>query len=136
MKVSSFSKCAGALALLAAFGLAAGGCNSSSPTEPGKGGPPIKHKDADGAAKDDHSGWWCNEHGLPEEVCDRCSSKYRNAEKKKGNWCEHDRVKTSCFECNPGLQAKWAKVYEEKLGTKPPELEPEGNDGKAKKGGE
>jgi hypothetical protein len=30
--------------------------------------------------KDDHSGWWCPEHGLPEHVCDLCSRKFREAE--------------------------------------------------------
>jgi hypothetical protein len=54
-----------------------------------------------GQEKDDHSGYWCDEHGLPEAVCDLCSKKYRESEKAKGNWCEHKRVKTSCFKCDP-----------------------------------
>lgn len=72
---------------------------------------------------DDHSGWWCDEHGMPEEVCDLCSKKYREAEKAKGNWCEHDRVKSSCFKCNPAAKEKWAKEYEARYGKKPPEPE-------------
>ncbi len=72
---------------------------------------------------DDHSGWWCNEHGLPEEVCDLCSKKYRTAEKAKGNWCEHNRVKSSCFKCNPGVQEKYAAEYRTKFGKNPPPIE-------------
>lgn len=77
---------------------------------------------------DDHSDWWCNEHGLPEAVCDLCSKKYREAEKAKGNWCEHDRVKSSCFKCNPGLKEKLAKEYEARYGKKPPEPEADEKD--------
>ena len=72
-----------------------------------------------------HDGWWCPEHGLPEEVCDLCSKKYRAAEKAKGNWCEHERVKTSCFKCNPGLQEKYAADYKAKFGKAPPPTEDE-----------
>jgi cobalt-zinc-cadmium efflux system membrane fusion protein len=108
------------LPVLAAL-LVAVGCDQKSASTP------LAEKDTSKVAKkvDDHSGWWCDEHALPEEVCDLCSRKYREAEKKKGNWCEHDRVKTSCFKCNPDLQAKWAKEYEARFGTKPPEPEPD-----------
>jgi hypothetical protein len=72
-----------------------------------------------------HDGWWCDEHGLPESVCDQCSKKYRAAEKAKGNWCEHERVKTSCFKCNPGLKEKYAADYKAKFGKAPPPTEDE-----------
>ena len=75
--------------------------------------------------KEDHSGWWCNEHGLPEHVCDLCSRKFREAEKAKGNWCEHNRVKTSCFKCNPGLKEKYAAEYKAKFQKDPPPTEDE-----------
>ena len=110
------------------------GCDQkpASPTLAGKG-----VKDAPKVAKteDDHSGWWCDEHGLPEEVCDLCSRKYREAEKKKGNWCEHDRVKTSCFKCNPDLKEKLAKEYEARFGKRPPEPEAEKAPDKGKEKG-
>src|SRR6476620_9079491 len=88
------------LPVLAAL-LVAVGCDPKVASTP----PAKAEKDAPKVAKgeDDDDGWWCDEHGLPEEICDLCSKKYREAEKKKGNWCEHDRVKTSCFKCNPDL---------------------------------
>ncbi|MBX9627800.1 MAG: hypothetical protein K2X82_28640 [Gemmataceae bacterium] len=131
-----------ALALLVALALLAAGCgqtaNSGSDTKdkpvakitPGKA-------DGDGKAEDkgDHSGWWCDEHALPEAVCDLCSKKYRESEKAKGNWCEHGRVKSSCFKCNPGLKEKYAAEYVAKFGKEPPAAEDDEtkDDGKAKK---
>ena len=122
-----------ALGLFAAIALLAGGCGSAAPTggdakdkgkekerTVAKGDGPKKDEKADGK---DHSGWWCDEHGLPEEVCDLCSKKFREAEKAKGNWCEHNRVKSSCFKCNPTLQAKYAAEYKAKFGKAPPPTE-------------
>lgn len=111
------------LALMAA--LAAGCSQTSSPStppkEPGKDKTVAKaDKPAD---KGNDAGWWCDEHGLPESVCDLCDSKYRAAEKAKGNWCEHDRVKSSCFKCNPGLKEKYAAEYKAKFGKEPPAAE-------------
>ena len=72
----------------------------------------------------DHSGWWCNEHGVPEGICAQCSSKVAADFQKKGDWCkEHDRPDSQCFKCHPELQAKFAAQYEAKLGKKPPEPE-------------
>ncbi|MBA4068187.1 MAG: hypothetical protein C0501_31700, partial [Isosphaera sp.] len=115
-----------ALALSAALALAVAGCGKKDDTG-GKDQPVVKrdgYGDRDGPNKGgdkkdpgkvrdggDHSGWWCDEHALPEEVCDLCSRKYREAEKAKGNWCEHNRVKTSCFKCNPGVREKYAAEY-------------------------
>lgn len=127
------------LALFAALALVAG-CNQDKGGESknsGKDKPVAKADDKKGDSKKvegDHSGWWCDEHGLPEEVCDLCSKKYREAEKAKGNWCEHNRVKTSCFKCNPGLQAKYAAEYKAKFGKEPPATEDDEkkDDGKGK----
>lgn len=69
----------------------------------------------------DHSGWWCNEHGVPEEVCALCNSKVAADFQKKGDWCkEHDRPDSQCFKCHPELEAKFAAQYEAKYGKKPP----------------
>ncbi|HWG46226.1 MAG TPA: hypothetical protein VN688_25925 [Gemmataceae bacterium] len=69
----------------------------------------------------DHSGWWCDEHGVPEAECSMCSAKVAAAFKKKGDWCEkHDRAKSQCFICDPSLEAKYAARYEAKYGKKPP----------------
>ena len=75
------------------------------------------------AGKGDHSGYWCKEHGMPEAVCDLCDDDYKEAEKAKGNWCEHKRVKSSCFKCNPGLKEKLAADYKAKTGKVAPPTE-------------
>ncbi|HZZ28561.1 MAG TPA: RND transporter [Pirellulales bacterium] len=66
-------------------------------------------------------GWWCNEHGVPEEICAQCSEKLAKEYKAKGDWCQkHDRPESQCFLCHPELEAKFAAVYEAKYGKKPP----------------
>ena len=68
----------------------------------------------------DHSGWWCNEHGVPEEVCGLCDSKLAAEFQKKGDWCKtHDRPESQCFVCHPEHEARFAAQYEAKFGTKP-----------------
>jgi hypothetical protein len=121
-----------ALALFAAITVLATGCGGSS--SPATDKSVAKAEGGKTKAKDDHSGWWCDEHALPEEVCDLCSKKYRAAEKAKGNWCEHERVKSSCFKCNPDVRAKYAAEYKAKFGTEPPAIEDDEkkDDGKAK----
>ena len=116
-----------ALALAAVLAVFAVGCGQTGSTggdskAPGKDKPVAKN-DGEKKKVDDHSGWWCDEHGLPEEVCDLCSKKYREAEKAKGNWCEHNRVKSSCFKCNPTLREKYAAEYKAKFGKEPPPIE-------------
>lgn len=72
----------------------------------------------------DHSGWWCDEHGVPEEICSQCNSKVAAELQKKGDWCkEHDRADSQCFVCHPELEAKFAAQYEAKYGKKPPKPE-------------
>lgn len=127
-----------AFALFAAIAVLASGCGKDQPVGETKGSekdrPVAKNdgykghdpKDPPKAdPKDDHSGWWCNEHALPEDVCDLCHKKYRESEKAKGNWCEHNRVKTSCFKCNPGLKEKYAAEYKAKFSKDPPPTEEE-----------
>jgi hypothetical protein len=75
------------------------------------------------AVVDNHSGWWCAPHGIPEEVCSMCSAKYAAECKEKGDWCvEHDRAESQCFICDPTRAEKFAKLYEAKYGTKPPAI--------------
>lgn len=115
-----------ALGLFAALALLAAGCgrtgDQTRATEAKDKPVAQKGGDTEGHV---HGEWWCGEHGLPEEVCDLCSKKYREQEKAKGNWCEHDRVKSSCFQCNPGLKAKYAAEYKAKYGEEPPPVEEE-----------
>src|SRR5262249_28347098 len=68
-----------------------------------------------------HEGWWCDEHGVPEEECSMCSAKAAKAFKAKGDWCkEHERAKSQCFICDPSLREKYAVQYRAKFGKEPP----------------
>ena len=73
------------------------------------------------ASHDDHSGWWCVEHAIPEAECSMCSASAKEACKQKGDWCEeHNRAESQCFICDPSRAEKFAKLYEAKYGKKPP----------------
>jgi len=119
-------------ALVAVVGLVVGGC-SKDDTKGGeaKGKGTQARSDADGTQvaekkKDDHSGWWCDEHGVPEDVCGQCNAKLAAEFKKKGDWCkEHDRPDSQCFICHPELKEKFAAKYRAKYGKEPPPTEDE-----------
>jgi hypothetical protein len=88
--------------------------------------PETSNHDDDGekhaSGTHDHSGWWCAEHGVPEEECGQCNAKVAAAFQKKGDWCkEHDRPDSQCFLCHPEYEAAFAARYEAKFGKKPPE---------------
>jgi hypothetical protein len=69
----------------------------------------------------EHSGWWCDEHGVPEGECGQCNSKLAAAFQKRGDWCnEHDRPDSQCFVCHPELEAVFADKYEARMGKRPP----------------
>jgi len=68
-----------------------------------------------------HEGWWCPEHGVPENVCTRCNDGLTAGFKEKGDWCEkHNLPDSQCFICHPENEAKFAKLYEAKYGEQPP----------------
>jgi cobalt-zinc-cadmium efflux system membrane fusion protein len=96
------------LCAVAAGGLAGCGHTTSTPSaHAAKGG---HHHDA----------WWCDEHGVPEEVCARCNTKLVADFKAKGDWCkEHDRPDSQCFICHPEREADFAAQYEAKYGKQP-----------------
>ncbi|HEY7159372.1 MAG TPA: hypothetical protein VH575_35835 [Gemmataceae bacterium] len=107
--------------LLAVSLLVLGGCSKDDP----KAGQ-TKGTSTPVAAKkvDDHSGWWCDEHGVPEEICGQCNAKYAAECKKRGDWCEkHDRPDSQCFICHPELKEKFAAMYRAKYGKEPPPIE-------------
>jgi hypothetical protein len=125
---SRFGLGAVVLSLATVFALAAGGCGRAD----NKGGdakakPKPARSDGDAAQvaekKDhDHGGWWCDEHGVPEDECSMCSAKVAAEMKKHGDWCkEHDRAKSQCFVCDPSLKEKYAARYRAKYGKEPPE---------------
>lgn len=71
----------------------------------------------------DHSGWWCDEHGIPEHECSMCSDSFAKECKKKGDWCDkHDRAKSQCFICDPKLKEQFAAKYRAKFGQEPPRI--------------
>ncbi|MCB9920951.1 MAG: RND transporter [Planctomycetaceae bacterium] len=77
-----------------------------------------EHAEGDGH---DHGGWWCGEHGVPEEECSVCSTKAADGFKAKGDWCdEHNRAESQCFKCDPSRAEKFAKLYAAKFGHQPP----------------
>jgi hypothetical protein len=99
---------------LAVIGIA--GCNNPP-------GTPSTPKAKPVAKYGDHSGWWCNEHGIPEEECSMCQPKVAKEFKDKGDWCkEHTRAKSQCFICDPSLKEAFAKRYRDKYGEEPPPI--------------
>ena len=80
----------------------------------------------DGHAEEghEHGAWWCDAHGVPEEVCALCSTKLAADFQKKGDWCaDHDRPDSQCFKCHPELEGKFAAQYEAMYGKQPPKPE-------------
>jgi hypothetical protein len=119
-----------AVALVVGLGLLAGGCGKP---EEKKADKPADKKGTEVAEKkgQDHSGWWCVEHGIPEDECSMCSGKVAKECKAKGDWCDkHDRAKSQCFICDPSLKEKFAAKYRAKFGKEPPPIEDEGKEEK------
>ncbi len=98
----------------------AGGCGGTATKGPQRGQPGTPAPGS--AATDDHSGWWCSEHGVPEEMCAQCNARIATEYRKKGDWCkEHGRPESQCFLCSPNRAGKFAAQYEAKFGKRPPE---------------
>lgn len=107
--------CAGMLAV----GCILCGCSSGEAT------PAVEVSAAAGSQHGhSHDGWWCPEHGVPEDVCGLCDPKVAARMQADGDWCrEHDRPDTQCFACHPEAQARYAALYEAKYGEQPPAME-------------
>ena len=78
---------------------------------------------------DTHEDWWCQEHGVPEELCSLCLPKAEVKKKFKDasppDWCEkHKRAESQCFKCDPSKYKKFEDRYIAKYG-KAPERPPE-----------
>lgn len=85
--------------------------------------PPAAKAPTPSAKKHDHSGWWCDEHGIPEAQCSLCSARVAAECKRKGDWCqEHERAKSQCFKCDPSLKDRFAALYRAKYGKEPPPI--------------
>lgn len=96
------------------------GCTKSSD----KGAIPVPAAGDASEGAHAHGEWWCNEHGLPEEVCTQCNAKLVADFRAKGDWCkEHDVPDSQCFICHPEKEAEFAAQYEAKFGKMPPKPE-------------
>ena len=108
------------MVLLAVFGFTTVGllgCSSST-----DGHADNHEHNGEDHASHDHSGWWCNEHGVPEEECALCKTSLIADFKGKGDWCEeHERPDSHCFVCHPENFEKFAARYEAKYGEQPPQ---------------
>jgi len=117
------------VSLFGVFALIVGGCGQGDNKSGQTNEKDTKRKPSqvaqakqDEKKEHDHSGWWCDEHGIPEAECSMCSAKIAAEFKKKGDWCEkHDRAKSQCFMCNPERKAFYAAKYKAKYGKEPPE---------------
>ena len=63
--------------LVVASALLVIGCGDATDAQPGAGkaptaGTPVAASPA--GKGHDHSGWWCTEHGVPEDECGQCSA--------------------------------------------------------------
>jgi hypothetical protein len=106
-----------AYGVLMVAGLIVVGC-SKSPEQMPTAGAPARAGASEGHS---HDGWWCNEHGVPEDVCARCNAKLVADFKAKADWCkEHERPDSQCFICHPEKEDEFAARYEAKYGKKPP----------------
>lgn len=109
---------------LAVLTVSAFGCGKESSDS--KDAKPAVAERAGGRKIDDHSAWWCGEHGIPEDECSMCSAKVAKDLKAKGDWCDkHDRAKSQCFICDPSLKEKFAAKYRAKYGKEPPPIDEE-----------
>ena len=122
MKFVNLTAVSFSIAALAFMSLA--GCNQQASDQGTTQVAAESHEGHDHAEGDghDHGGWWCVEHGIPEEECSMCSSKAADDFKAKGDWCEeHNRAESQCFQCDPSRAEKFVKLYEAKFGEKPPQ---------------
>ncbi len=105
---------------IAIIAVTSSGCGGTTGDQAGPSSPPAQPTGAT-STQGDHSGWWCVEHGVPEEECSMCSAKAAADFKAKGDWCdEHHRAKSQCFICDPTQAEKYAALYEAKFGKEPP----------------
>jgi hypothetical protein len=113
-----------ALSVVVAVGLAVAACSKSS-----KDGAVATADGVKEVAGHSHEGWWCDEHGVPEEVCAQCNTKLVADFKAKSDWCEkHNRPDSQCFVCHPEKEAEFAALYEAKFGKQPPKPEAGGDE--------
>ncbi|MCI0642569.1 MAG: hypothetical protein L0Y72_13675 [Gemmataceae bacterium] len=115
MKFAHWASCILMFAAAAVL-VSASGCAKEPPKKSGGDGKQEIVKGKEGP----HEGWWCAEHGVPEEMCSLCSADVAAKLKKEGDWCKlHDRAQSQCFKCDPSKYAKFEAMHEAKFGKKP-----------------
>jgi hypothetical protein len=121
--------CSGSILTLLLFGiLGCGSSDSQKSQAKDKGGKESANQSAQSKVKEEagdskHSGWWCDEHGVPESECSACNAKVAAEFKKKGDWCDkHDRAMSQCFVGNPKAKGRYAAIYRAKEGKEPPPI--------------
>src|SRR4051794_19456454 len=108
-----------AMSFLIAFGLTIVACSKTP-----KDGAVANSAGVQEVAGHSHEGWWCDEHGVPEDVCAQCNAKLVADFKAKKDWCDkHNRPESQCFICHPEKESEFAALYEAKFGKKPPKPE-------------
>ena len=116
---------------ITSFAAGCGGDNDNANSSPADGHAANSTAVTQSDDKHDHNkeeesghgvhGWWCAEHGVPEEECTRCDSSLIAKFKETNDWCEkHDLPDSQCFVCHPENEAKFIARYEAKFGDKPP----------------
>ena len=119
------------LPTLVILAMVASGCDQGGEHANPQAGHDSDHEHAEDGhdhTADGHNlhGYWCAEHGVPEEICAQCSTNLAADFQKKGDWCEeHSRPDSQCFIHHPELEAKFIAQYEAKFGEKPPKSETE-----------
>jgi hypothetical protein len=112
-----------AMSVVVAIGLSVAACSKSS-----KDGAAANSANVKEVAGHSHEGWWCDEHGVPEDVCAQCNTKLVADFKAKNDWCEkHNRPESQCLICHPEKEGEFAALYEAKFGKKPPKPEADGD---------
>jgi hypothetical protein len=113
-----------AMSVMVAVGLSIVACSKSSNNGAAANSAGVKE-----IAGHSHEGWWCDEHGVPEEVCAQCNTKLVADFKAKNDWCDkHNRPDSQCFVCHPEKEGEFAALYEAKFGKKPPKPEAGGDE--------
>jgi len=80
------------------------------------------HASHDPGNEPTHGGWWCYEHGVPEEQCAMCDSRIAAQFREKGDWCDdHLRPDSLCFHCHPENAEPFIALYEARYGKRPPQ---------------
>jgi hypothetical protein len=120
------------LPLAACLAVVAAGCGQAGKKEPPANAPKAAKSDADTQGnkgqeeESKHSGWWCDEHGIPEAECSLCSNKVADACKARGDWCaRHNRARSQCFKCDPKLKEAFAARYRARYHKEPPPISDE-----------